>query len=465
MYFSPMQHQEQHPASFRDPSGYVIRTKDKLQRIVLPEYFPVFEALEKAQIFEALFKENLLISHQVIERNSSFICLEPQQIPFITYPYEWSFDQYKHAALTTLKAHRFLLKKGFVLKDATAFNIAFYKGKPILLDTLSLDRYQPDTPWRAYRQFIMHFLLPLVLAVHHGAEQLQLLKLHLDGVPLELGAKMLPYKTKWHPFLYAHVHLQAKLELKFRNAKATTKDKMPKLSLKAQLNLVEALYNYIKKLELKQDTEWDTYYHKANYSEIAFDTKKQWIRDKVNQLNTQRLVDLGGNDGTFSRIFNQNLLQIIVCDIDERAVNENYQKTRNSNEHQLVPMVINLLNPSPGIGFEHTERAAFTDRIKAFAPDCIMALALVHHLCLSGNIPFHRLASYFASLGETLIVEFPKREDSWVKHLLQRKMDFEKSFDFYHQSNFETAFAEVFSIVERFDIPDAARSLYLMRRK
>jgi hypothetical protein len=153
-----------HASSFRDPSGYIFTDEGVIKRTILPIYFKQYEALNSSRFFENLFKNKLLIPHVELSKTESKIIIQPENIPFITYPYEWSFNMYKEAALLTLKLQKYSIEKGFSLKDATAFNITFHNGKAIFIDTLSFDIYQENTPWRAYKQFITHFLGPLVLA-------------------------------------------------------------------------------------------------------------------------------------------------------------------------------------------------------------------------------------------------------------------------------------------------------------
>lgn len=148
-----------HEASFRDPSGYMFHDGATLRRRINPIYFKQYNALKEQGVFKTLIKNKLLIAHEETSVAADSIVITPTPIPFITNPYEWSFEQYKHAALHTLKLQKYLLSKGFILKDASAYNVTFHEGKPIFIDTLSFDFYEDGTPWRAYKQFITHFLV------------------------------------------------------------------------------------------------------------------------------------------------------------------------------------------------------------------------------------------------------------------------------------------------------------------
>ena len=264
-----------HQASFRDPSGYIVRDGSVVKRVINPIYFPVYDALCKADFFSPLFKAKMLIPHVEQERSAEAIVLMPDQIDLMTYPYEWSFEQYKQAALLTLKLQNFALDRDFSLKDASAYNVTFHRGKPVFIDTLSFDFYQKDSPWRAYKQFITHFFGPLVLAHFHGAEALKMMQTHIDGIPVALVASMLPKRTKLSPTLYTNIHLMAKMEAKHKD-EYTPKSRSIKLSKQSLRNLLRSLYNYIDQLELMQQTEWGDYYNKpiTNPSHLSLKRSK-----------------------------------------------------------------------------------------------------------------------------------------------------------------------------------------------
>jgi len=454
-----------HEASFRDPSGYVVQENGIVKRVVNPLYFKQYDALVKSGFFEKLFKSKILIPHREVARTNDCIVIQPEQIPFITNPYEWSFEQYKHAALLTLKIHRLALANGFILKDASAYNVTFHKGRPIFIDTLSFDFYKEDTPWRAFKQFITHFFGPLVLAKYHGTEMLKLLQLHIDGVPVKMIASLLPFKTKFSSTLYSNIHLLAKLEDKY-NEDYNAEQKIAKLSKKAQNNIIESLYDYIKRLDInQQQTEWGNYYDKTNYDKTSFKYKASLIKLWTEEVKAKRVIDVGGNDGTFGRELYEIVDEILVSDIDANAVELNYKKALQNKEFKLLPFVCDILQPAPAIGFDNTERSSLLERLEAYNPDLTMALALIHHITLSGNVPFEKSAAFFARFSKQLILEFPKREDSWVSSLLVRKREFINHFDFYNEANFEASYQKFFSIEKKELLPGTKRIMYFLKNK
>ncbi|WP_104734479.1 nodulation protein NoeA [Hanstruepera ponticola] len=455
---------KRHPSSFRDPSGYVFKDQNVFKRVINPIYFRQYRSLKDSGFFKKLFQNKLLISHTEDQSNDAEIVIVPEQIPFITYPYEWSFLQYKEAALLTLKIQKYALEHGYSLKDASAFNVTFHNSQAIFIDTLSFDFYTEGQPWRAYKQFIAHFLGPLLLAQYHGTQSLKLLSSFIDGMPMKQLASMLPFKTKLNPFLYSNVHLLAKFEENY-NDDYEGNIKQTKLSKKAQLNIIKSLYDFIKKMSLKEQSEWGDYYSKTNYSDTAFKTKSEVINTWVNSIKPKTLIDIGGNDGTFVRLLNHELEQALVCDIDNNAVDYNYKITKTNNEAYMLPFVLDILNPSANIGFNNKERTSFLNRIEEYAPDITLALAVIHHMTLSGNVTFDMSAEFFANFSRNLIIEFPKPDDSWALRLLNTKGEFRNHFDFYNEENFEKAYLKKFDLVEKIDIPNSKRVMYSFKRK
>jgi hypothetical protein len=453
-----------HEASFRDPSGYMFYDGKTLRRAVNPIYFPQYRKLKESGFFTTLIEKGLLIGHEETSVSEERIIITPEHIPFITNPYEWSFEQFRHAALLTLQIHKYALSKGFILKDASAYNVTFHKGSPIFIDTLSFDFYEDDTPWRAYKQFVTHFFGPLVLAKYHGTEIFKMLQTHIDGIPVKLIASMLPGKTKLSSTLYTNIHLLAKMESKHsEDYKAETK--VAKLSKKAQSNILTILFDYIKKLKLNEASEWGDYYEKTNYDDEAFEAKRQLIKEWVLPLNAQKLIDVGGNDGTFARAFITEVKDVLVTDIDSNAVEYNYHQVQQNNEKNMLPFVSDVLQPAPGVGFNNSERNSLLERLSDYAPDVTLALALIHHITLSGNVPFYKSAEFFAKFSKHLIIEFPKREDSWVESLLVRKREFINHFDFYNETKFEEEYSIFFQLEKKQAISGTQRVLYHFRNK
>lgn len=449
-------------SSFRDPSGYVFIEDDSVKRVVNPIYFEQYNQLTSSGFYQLLFDKKYLVSHQEVSRTDSEIIIEASKIPFINYPYEWSFLQYKHAALLTLKIQKLCLENNFTLKDASAFNITFHEGKPIFIDTLSFDFYQENNPWLAYKQFVMHFLGPLVLTKYFGQDHLKTLALHLEGISLQKLSNLLPLKSYLSPILLTNIHLLAKYDKKYESDKKKVNNNLSKAS---QIKLLDGLYDYILNLSVNEKTEWDHYYNQINYNEVAYQVKKEFVKDWFSSIKGKSLIDIGGNDGTFSRELKELADFMIVADVDANAVEQNYKQILKNKEKSILPIVVDVLNPVANYGFNNQERFSFIDRVEEANLDAGLALAVIHHITLSGNIPFSLSAQFFSKMAPNLLIEFPTRADSWVQFLLDSKREFKSHFDFYNEENFENEYAVYFEIVHKVKIDSSERILYSLKRR
>ncbi|PXY39080.1 nodulation protein NoeA [Flavobacterium cheongpyeongense] len=448
-------------SSFRDPSGYVFIEDGSIKRVIKPVYFSQYKSLTESGFYDTLFEKKYLIPHKTVQENQNQIIIEAQKIPFVTYPYEWSFLQYKHAALLTLKIQKLSLQNNFTLKDASAFNITFHEGKPVFIDTLSFDFYKENNPWLAYKQFIMQFLGPLVLAKYFGQEHLKMLSQNLDGLSLQKLSLLLPVKSYFSPTLLTNIHLLAKYDKKYESDKKTVNNNLSKAS---QIKLIDGLYDYILNLSVNEKTEWDHYYNQINYNDVAYQFKKEFVKDWFLSIKGKSLIDIGGNDGTFSRELKEQAELLIVADVDANAVEQNYRQVLKNKEKNILPLVADVLNPVANYGFNNAERFSFVDRVKAQNLDACLALAVIHHITLSGNIPFSFSAQFFSKMASNLLIEFPARTDSWVQFLLDSKREFAGHFDFYNEENFEKEYTVYFEIIKKEKIESSERILYSLKR-
>ena len=452
-------------ASFRDPNGFIFKQDGKLYRQVNQSYTSEYSLLMESGLYARLTKAGLLIPHEEVtippaEPDIAFKVIQPEYVPFISYPYEWSFGLLKEAALATLSIQRRALKAGMTLKDASAYNIQFVNGKATLIDSLSFDIYHEGEPWVAYRQFCQHFLAPLALMAHTDIRLSQLLRVYIDGVPLDLASRLLPFGSRLNFGLLTHLHLHARLQQQSANPTEQPKDSSGKMTQQAMLGLIESLQSTVKKLTWKPSgTEWGDYYNITNYSDKAFQHKQNLVSDWVSRVAPKLVWDLGANDGTFSRLACDKGALAISFDIDPAAVEQNYQQIKEKKEHNLVPLVLDLTNPSPAIGWHTRERESLLDRAPA---DMVLALALIHHLAISNNVPLPQLADFFADAGKWLVIEFVPKSDSQVQKLLSSRKDI---FTNYTRESFEEAFAERFTIREKVPVEESERFLYLMEKK
>jgi len=451
------------PGSFRDPSGFLFFKNKILYRQVNTIYKEDYDHLINSGLYKKLSESNLLVRHKeanlsFAESESAYKVLKPEPIAFISYPYEWCFSQLKDAALTTLKIQRIAIEYGMSLKDASAYNIQFQHGKPIFIDTLSFEILKQGRPWIAYRQYCQHFLSPLILMSSKDYHFNQLFKQYIDGIPLDLTSKILPWYTRLIPGIMIHIHLHARSQ-KYYSSK-TINIKKKKIGRHAYLGIIDNLESVTRKIKLQlKNSVWSKYYEDTNYSPEAFEHKKKILETFLGEINPDEVWDLGANIGIFSRTASNKGIRTISFDIDSIAVEKNYRDCVSRNEKNILPLLLDLTNPSPAIGWENKERMSLIERGPT---DTVFALALIHHLAISNNLPFAKVAAFLYKLCESLVIEFVPKSDSQVQRLLATREDI---FDRYTQPDFEKEFSIFFTISEVVKIKDSDRTLYLMQAK
>lgn len=451
------------PSSFRDPSGYVYESEGILYRFIHPDYLKHYQLLQSSGLYKVLTGEQKLIVHEEVSSSQSQtegLTIRPEKIPWISYPYEWTFGQLQAAALLTLDIQKKSLEHGMTLKDASAFNVQWIGYQPIFIDTLSFEKYIPGSPWLAYRQFCEHFLAPLALMTYTDLRSNQFLKVHLDGIPLEVATQLLPVKAWFNTHLLCHIkwHSEAKTGAEKKSAPARHS---PTLNLTAMYGLLDHLRSSILSLKIKPRNHalWSDYYDQTcSYSETSLAHKKELAGLFLAQTNAKIVWDLGANTGLFSRIASDQGAYTVAMDLDPECAEACFRQTQTLKDKKLLPLVMDLSNPSPSLGWAHEERSSLSKRGPA---DAILALALVHHLAISHNLPLDRIAEYFVELGKWLIIEFVPKSDPQTQKLLSGRADI---FSHYTKSDFETQFSKHFDIVDAETISGTERRLYRMRR-
>jgi len=452
------------PSSFRDPSGFLFEAEGHLYRQVNPRFREEYEALIESGLYEELVSEGLLIPHEELPDASlspgAWKLLRPERVAFVSYPYEWCFGELKAAALATLEIQRRALRRGMILRDASAYNIQFRRGKPVLIDTLSFRRHRPGEPWEAYRQFCQHFLAPLAVASRTDFRLGQWFRIDIDGMPLDLASALLPGRSWLSLPLLLHVHLHARSQRRYAAAGAErprARSGMGRYGLEGLLGNLEAA---VRSLEWKDSSSaWSGYYESTNYAAAGLERKKEAVREFVERIRPALLWDLGANVGVFSGIAAESAGEVVAFDSDPVSVERHYGEVVARGDGNVLPLVLDLTNPSGGIGWANRERLSLEERGPA---DLALALALVHHLAIGNNVPLESVARFFASLCRNLVVEFVPKEDSQVRRMLASREDV---FDGYSREGFEAAFASRFETLDRIAVPESERTLYRMRRR
>ena len=451
------------PASYRDSNnGYVFEHEEKIFRLVKPRYYEHYNALIGSGLYEELIAAKRLVQHNEVSSNEFNFpvpdgkIIQPAQIPFISWPYEWSFDMWKDAALLTLKIAATSLKKGMIIKDATPFNVQFLHGSPIFIDTLSFEKYEEGKSWVAYRQFCECFLAPLLLMNHCHKDANKLFTVFPEGIPLDMLVTLLPGKARWNLDIFLHIFLQKKLANGSKEGSKQT-DNLPKKKLEI---LFKGLLQLVNKLSLKQSrSAWDDYYSNTIFGNEYLNAKTALVQSFLQDIYFETLIDLGANEGHFSLLFKDRTSQIISIDADAKSINDLYLETKNKKINNILPLIVNLTSPSPSIGWNNMERSSLTERLKG---DVVLALALVHHLAIANNLPLPFIADWLVTLGNYLVIEFVPKSDEKVKLLLQNRKDI---FDDYSIKNFKEIFSKGYEILHEQNVGDTDRLLFLMKKK
>lgn len=458
-------------ASFRDPSGFVYRHEGRFHRQISRPFADAWRTASESGFFEAAMAAGELVRHESVALDAAredghpitddaIAVIRPDALPFISHPYEWSFSQLKDAALLTLSLQKRALDHGLWLKDASAYNVQFVDDRPIFIDTLSFEPYPAGEPWVAYQQFCRHFLAPLALIAHVHVDLSKLLRVHIDGVPLDLASRALPFRTRFKPGLLIHLHMHARtLATHADRPESAGSARARGISEAGLRGLVDSLESLVEKLDWKPTgTEWGDYYDATNYTDESMGRKAEVVTSFIERVDPKQVWDLGANTGRFSRLASQRGIFTVAADIDPAAVETNYREIRNSGERHLLPLVFDLTNPSPALGWDLSERESLPERGPV---DLVLALALVHHLAIGNNVPLDRVARFMAGLARNLVIEFVPKSDSQVERLLATRADV---FPDYTSEGFEAAFAAHFELVEAVPIEGSERTVYLFER-
>jgi ribosomal protein L11 methylase PrmA len=458
------------PASFRDPAGFVFRRDGVLYRQVQAVAAEDWRAFHDSGLLARLQSNGLIVEHTEapLDRAASpgaVAVIEPRRLDVVSYPYEWSFTQLKDAALLTLELQSRALDAGMRLKDASAYNIQLDRGRPILIDTLSFERAEATEPWVAYRQFCEHFLAPLALIAYRDARCGLMLRDFIDGIPLDLATRLLPGRTRLNLGLQAHLHLHAGAQRRAARAdgpapeEAGAATKQRRVSATGQRALLDSLRRTVEKLTWKPDTQWAGYATATSYSDAGTASKRAIVGSLLTEVGGATAWDLGANTGVYSALAAESGYRVVAWDQDAGSVEMHWQRVRNGAEPRILPLIGDLANPSPAIGWALEERASFLDREE---PDVLLALALVHHLAIGNNVPLPSVARLFARIAPHAIVEFVPKEDPMTRRLLAARRDI---FEHYSLDGFRDAFGGPFEIVREAPITDSPRTLFLLRRR
>ena len=386
--------------------------------------------------------------------------LEHPRLPFISYPYEWSFSALQAAALLHLDIQQQALKKNVTLTDATAYNIQFVGHRPIFIDNLSFRPYEDGEYWAGHRQFFEQFVNPLllraVLDVPHNAWY----RGELEGISAQDLSRVLPWRSRLSWNILTNVHMQAKLQNAANSGAAIEKAKAGKLPRIGFEQILHSLKKWIAGLQIKggHKTVWQDYANDNSYDEAEAVNKRAFIAEFCRAVQPGLLLDIGCNTGDYSMHALENGAELAVgFDFDHGALEYGYRRAQSA-DRNFLPLHLDAANPSPEQGWAQSERMGFRQRAKG---DAVLGLALIHHLAIAKNLPLVDVIGWLVDMAPQGVIEFVPKNDAMVQRLLQLREDL---FDDYDQASFEAYLGERARINKSATVSASGRTLYWFDR-
>ncbi len=460
--------------SFKDPVGRVYRIpkeagEGRVVRGLNGVAAAVMEKLLSERFFRRLVADGDIVktvlldgenpvARRVAEEGWSAAAAH-EAVDFVTWPYEWPFSMLKDAALLQLRLLETSVRNGWILKDATPFNVQWLGARPVFIDVPSFVPWEAGEYWQGYRQFCATFLTPLLLTAHLGIPFQPLLRSRLEGIPPEEAVKYFYGLRRFKRGVLSHVWFPARAEHRLRRRRegarhpARSRRRQPKTLL---LALLDSLKRLVVRLSYgPASSDWAQYAETHSYEE-DFERKQDFVERHTAARRPGLTWDLGANTGTFSRIAAQHSRLVVAVDADQDAVELLYREARGGGPRNIIPLVMDMSNLSPGQGWAGHERAAFDQRA---SPDLVLCLALVHHLRVSANIPLALFIGWLRSLDATVIIEFVGRDDELFRKLIENKRE---EYADYTMQNFEAEAGRHFSIGDRLKLKGGKRVMFLL---
>ena len=461
------------PGSFRDRTSRVFYRDGAVLRGLNAHAAQEWEVLKTKPFFRQSMAEGKIVrTEQVAPTDSSpnaeqwgeqwSVILKHQAVPFISYPYEWPFSMLQDAALLTLELQAAALNGDITLKDATPFNVQWSGSQPVFIDIPSFERLRPGEPWVGYRQFCQLFLYPLFLQAYKDIPFQPWLRGNLEGIEPAQCARLMSFRDLFRPGVLSHVILQAKAQASYAQTERNLKKDLRQAGFhKALIQAnVGRLQKQITQLTWKQSrSTWSDYTEALPYTESEQHQKTDFVRRITHSRRWPLVWDLGCNTGTFARIAAENADYVLAMDIDALVIERFYCELKQEQSPNILPLVSNVADPTPNLGWRGLERKALVERGR---PDLTLCLALLHHVVISAHIPLREFITWLASLGTALVIEFVTRDDPMVQTLLRHKADHYTDYDLEY---FERCLAGAFEIDRQETLKSGTRILYYARSK
>jgi hypothetical protein len=450
--------------SFRDPRGRVFARDGAVYRALSPEGFRHWAHLRDSRLFRRATADGSLIATAEVADGliqpppgKWAAILSHQRVPFISYPYEWTFGMLKAAALLQLDLLLGAVDEGLTLQDGSPFNVQWMGCTPTFIDVTSFVASGSEGVWAGYRQFCRQCLYPLLLQAYKGVAFGAWLRGDLDGIdPADLSS-LLSARDLMRRGIVRHVYLHAKLQTRYaatrRNLRASLMQARP------GSGLVRATARSLKRVIegltwTPRSTHWIDYEQTHSYRPDDTARKRAFV-DRVVRARRRRTVwDLGCNTGEYSRLAAAHAEYVVAIDADPGVADTLYQSLVRDHCPNILPLVMSATDPSPDLGWRQAERAGL---IRRGRPELVLCLALAHHVVIGANVPVRELVEFVADLADEVVIEFVDRRDAMVERLLRNREDV---FADYTREHFETALARVFRIERTEELMDGRRTLY-----
>ena len=457
------------PGSFRDPESQVFYLDGEVVRALSSDALQDWEALSRSSLFERFAGAGRLIGTERLDaadvpdaaRNGWAAFLRHERVPFVSYPYEWPFGMLRDAALLQLELLVAGLDEGLILKDASPYNVQWRGTEPVFIDVGSFERLREGEPWAGYRQFCMLCLYPLMLEALRGVAFQPWLRGSIDGIAPEAMWRLLSRRHLFRRGVLTHVYLHARLERRYADRRRDVSEELRSAGFKKELIAANArgLQRVVSGLEPRPaPSAWSEYGERAHYTDADRAAKEAFVARCAASRHWRLAWDLGCNDGAFSRIVAEHADSVVAVDGDPAVVDALYRRLRADGDAKILPLVNDLADPSPGLGWRGRERKALEGR---GPPDLTLALALVHHLAITRNVPLLEILDWLAELGTSLVVELPLPDDPMTRRLLAAKRD-DLHRD-YNREHFERLLGERFALERTEELPSGTRVLYFAR--
>jgi hypothetical protein len=454
---------QREPGSFRDPASTVFYLDGRVLRGLDGEAAAEWRALQDTRFFPRLLEQGKVCPTEQVPAPSGdgtwALVLEHERIPFVSYPYEWTFSMLRDAALLHLDILLDALDEGVTMKDGYAYNVQWRGTTPVFIDVVSFERLRGGEPWAGYRQFCQTFLYPLLLQAYKGVAFQPLLRGQVDGIPPDQMRRLFSGRDQLRPGVLKHVTLHSAMQSRMSKAGTqNTREELEAAGFSVELNraTVRALRKLVAGLSWRPDaSHWADYQQTSTYTDQERAAKSEFVDQALAGRRLGLVWDLGCNDGTYSRIAARHAAGVVAVDVADDVIDGLYRRLRDEGEHRILPLVMNLTDPSPGIGWRGRERAPFFERAR---PDAVLALALVHHLALAANVPLPEVVDWLRSLDARVVVEFVDPADPMAERLLGNLKP--GIHDAYQREAFERLLGERFDVERRLELPSGTRTLY-----